>query len=655
MGIRMSLRSIMLIALGVMLFAVPPMMGARASLATPGWWDPDGVSTGQDWHYRVPVTLPSTSSVNSTAKVDVDFPALLAQLGVSGTFDPNSVRVVRPGGALATVQEFTDTVYLDATDSSGNGRGEIRWIVQDGGAQTYYIYFDVTQNGSKTASAQTPINGNFERGGTGTANPTGWTGTRTNAAYDIQVRPSETVSVTDTSGSSQTRSTNGAPNTGAYSYLMGARTNAEPATGESQTVLTRTITVPATNPGSLTVRWKPQGWDSAANAATSYDFLRIEIVGSSTTEIVGPTAGNYVTRPFAPNMSTNAASSTSPGYGQYNGWDMRTTGVHTAGMTVALNSEPWWTYSASLAAYAGQTVTVRFRTAQTSSYRSWFLIDDVEWSVVSGTLGTPEGFGAQVLTPAAASSFAPGAMLSISARFDARPTASSNPVTADVIDAGGTTVASGILLYDDGSHGDAVAGDGIWTNNGSVSGQPTYTLPLGSASGSGWTIRVYGRDGTTSTIAAANAGLIHRVSLPNPPTEANYWNIADMPFSVAGATLTIDKSSSVFSDPVNGTTNPKAIPGAVMRYCILVTNTGPAAASGINITDTLPANLIFVSGSIRSGTACSGATTVEDDDATGADESDPFGASWSGTMMAASAATLANGAIMAITFDATVN
>jgi uncharacterized repeat protein (TIGR01451 family) len=334
---------------------------------------------------------------------------------------------------------------------------------------------------------------------------------------------------------------------------------------------------------------------------------------------------------------------------------MGTNGNHTSGMTVALNSQPWWTYSASLAAFAGQTVTIRFRTRHTTSYRTWFLIDDVEWSVVKGTLGTPQGFGALVVSPAAASSLPPGATLPISARFDAKPTAASAPVTALVLDPGGTVVATGILLYDDGTHGDVTAGDGLWTNDGSVAAQPTYTIPPGTASGSGWTVRVLGRDGSTSSIAAANNGLIHRSALPNAVAEANYWNVADMPFSVAGATLIVDKSSSVVSDTVNGASDAKAIPGAVMRYCILVTNSGPAAAANISITDTLPANLSFVSGSIRSGTSCASAATVEDDNATGADEADPFGASWSGTQMTAIAATLANAATMAITFDATVN
>ena len=88
---------------------------------------------------------------------------------------------------------------------------------------------------------------------------------------------------------------------------------------------------------------------------------------------------------------------------------------------------------------------------------------------------------------------------------------------------------------------------------------------------------------------------------------------------------------------------------------VLVSNAGPATATGIAVTDTLPANLSFVPGSIRSGTSCAAAATVEDDDNAGGDESDPFGASWSGPVLSAATASLANGAAMAIRFDATVN
>ena len=145
----------------------------------------------------------------------------------------------------------------------------------------------------------------------------------------------------------------------------------------------------------------------------------------------------------------------------------------------------------------------------------------------------------------------------------------------------------------------------------------------------------------------------HGLAPSNPGQQG--MALHDINFCRPTTTLAITKTSSVVSDPVNGTTNPKAIPGATMRYCLLVTNTGAAAATSVALGDTLPATLAFTPGSLRSGSSCAGATTVEDDNAAGADESDPFGASRSGAAVSASTATLAPAASMAITFDAIVN
>lgn len=145
----------------------------------------------------------------------------------------------------------------------------------------------------------------------------------------------------------------------------------------------------------------------------------------------------------------------------------------------------------------------------------------------------------------------------------------------------------------------------------------------------------------------------HSIAPANPGQQG--MAIHDISFCRPVANLLIAKTSNVISDPVNGTTNPKAIPGATMRYCLLVTNNGSATATSVFVSDPLPATTSFVPGSLRSGTSCAGATTVEDDDATGADESDPFGASIAGTTVSASAATLGPVSTMAVAFDVTVN
>ena len=57
--------------------------------------------------------------------------------------------------------------------------------------------------------------------------------------------------------------------------------------------------------------------------------------------------------------------------------------------------------------------------------------------------------------------------------------------------------------------------------------------------------------------------------------------------------LTVVKSSAIVSDPQNGATNPKAIPGALMNYTVTVTNTnaGTADAASTTITDAVPSTM----------------------------------------------------------------
>lgn len=118
--------------------------------------------------------------------------------------------------------------------------------------------------------------------------------------------------------------------------------------------------------------------------------------------------------------------------------------------------------------------------------------------------------------------------------------------------------------------------------------------------------------------------------------------------------IVVSKTSSTTADGVSGS-NPKSIPGATVRYCILATNTGTATAGNMTATDVLPADLTYVTGSMRTGSTCAGASAVEDDDNSGADETDPFGMSFTGTTVTGSAVTLAPAASIAMVFNATVN
>lgn len=88
----------------------------------------------------------------------------------------------------------------------------------------------------------------------------------------------------------------------------------------------------------------------------------------------------------------------------------------------------------------------------------------------------------------------------------------------------------------------------------------------------------------------------------------------------SNAALTTVKSSVVISDPVNGTTNPKLIPGAVLSYAINVSNSGTLGVDSntIFILDPLPAALeyngasavVFTNGTPVSGLSFNAATDV---------------------------------------------
>lgn len=145
----------------------------------------------------------------------------------------------------------------------------------------------------------------------------------------------------------------------------------------------------------------------------------------------------------------------------------------------------------------------------------------------------------------------------------------------------------------------------------------------------------------------------HSLAPANPGQQA--ITLHDITFCEPHANILVTKVSSVLSDPVRGTTNPVAIPRALVSYCILITNDGSAPASALVANDTLPATMTYVPGSLRSGSACGSTPTIEDDNATGSDESDPVGASISGNQLTISAPSLGGFETLAVAFNATID
>ena len=128
-----------------------------------------------------------------------------------------------------------------------------------------------------------------------------------------------------------------------------------------------------------------------------------------------------------------------------------------------------------------------------------------------------------------------------------------------------------------------------------------YTLPVGAAIGT-WTVQVTAIEGTEGTVT----------------------DLGSTTFEVAGPNLLVVKSVLALSDPLNGSTDPKAIPGATMLYSIEVSNQGRGSvdAGSVVITDVMPANsamyvdssggdpVVFVDGAPPSGLGYNYATDV---------------------------------------------
>jgi hypothetical protein len=128
---------------------------------------------------------------------------------------------------------------------------------------------------------------------------------------------------------------------------------------------------------------------------------------------------------------------------------------------------------------------------------------------------------------------------------------------------------------------------------------------------SGLTINVRNSGGTviatasTSFLASDAIGLWKQVSGTNVPVTAGTYTFEaiipnpanfDLASLVFKPALTVTKTGVPFSDPTNGTTNPKLIPGAVAQYTISATS--PSAYTVTNNTiaviDPTPANMELV-------------------------------------------------------------
>ncbi len=143
------------------------------------------------------------------------------------------------------------------------------------------------------------------------------------------------------------------------------------------------------------------------------------------------------------------------------------------------------------------------------------------------------------------------------------------------------------------SNCDQVAGGAAATFGGAAGGN-TIGLPTGSTPND---MPANSTCTVTVDVTSTTAGTYNNNTTPVMAVEAFFLtgNTASdtITFFASGAALlTVVKSSLVFSDPFNGTTNPRRIPGSFVTYNIVTTNSGAGAVNNNSVvmTDPIPAN-----------------------------------------------------------------
>lgn len=192
--------------------------------------------------------------------------------------------------------------------------------------------------------------------------------------------------------------------------------------------------------------------------------------------------------------------------------------------------------------------------------------------------------------------------------------------------------------------------------NGQVAGiNLTVTAEQGGTAGSQGAVlsqsnsSVAWTPGTMQTVFGDGAG-----NGGDAADDGKYTALAD--YTVAAPLLSVFKNSTIVSDPINGSTNPKAIPGATMQYCIVVSNAAGAGASAtsIGVSDVLPANVTYKPNSVVLNTSVSGSGSSATC-GSGTAGSDATNYSASPPTVSGSLATLATGSSEGLLFQVVIN
>jgi uncharacterized repeat protein (TIGR01451 family) len=163
----------------------------------------------------------------------------------------------------------------------------------------------------------------------------------------------------------------------------------------------------------------------------------------------------------------------------------------------------------------------------------------------------------------------------------------------------------------------------------------------------------------TQTVGANTAGMdtVFADSAAGGNVALDGIAFAEDDYTVSAAALTAVKTSKIISDPVNNSTNPKMIPGAVVEYCIAVANgAGGATATNITLSDALPANTSYLAAfGIKVNGTVTGATCNADGAAGGSFATAVASGTPSGVVSGTLSDITAGGTSRTLVFRVTVN
>ncbi|MDP1573279.1 MAG: DUF11 domain-containing protein, partial [Pseudomonadota bacterium] len=164
---------------------------------------------------------------------------------------------------------------------------------------------------------------------------------------------------------------------------------------------------------------------------------------------------------------------------------------------------------------------------------------------------------------------------------NAGPSGATGVVVTDLLPAGYTYVSSTV------SQGSYVSGTGLWTV-GSIAKDASATLTVTA------TVKASGSYTNTAEVTAANETDVD--STPNNHVDSEDDQQTITPTTAALIDLSLTKTASTMTPQV----------GSAITFTVSVVNAGPSGATGVVVTDLLPAGYTFVSSTVSQGSYVSG-------------------------------------------------